>query len=483
MAHEDDYNDQADDNAGPPTGTGEMSYDDFLKYTGRSSGGGFLKDWKDEGQIDVWLPPMLAPQPRWQHRFIHIQDAKPKDAKDGDAKVPTIMQFRWNCIEREAILRKYRFRFDDGGAFAMNGTREHPPEDCPWDLFIEWVRTEIRQGRLDWMDPLFKLETDDDERIIRAGGFVGLTRTPKEKLTGAQREDMRRNDVDQSEEYKSDGRPALDYLVRCVEYNDPQGGILKTSVGDTLGQLIQNEIRNRITVTAKSRRPFDPRRDWLCLRWIYNDAKSFKEKYAIMTMTEEEPTREVLETLKDVPSIQDDIRKGDPRELLEKFQAAIVPGIKVPWDELFGPAIERANKADPFPTTKGTSQAKQQRQTQKTEVQKPKDQTPPKGQQKPQHAPENQTFNEAMNAKPDDDDGMVACDVCEKPMPETEFECPHCRSRFDPRTFKVVFNGPEEAKKEAERKAAEEAAKGKGDSSDSTPQPRAPARRRSQQAR
>lgn len=242
--------------------SGVIGYDAFLNHSSGGGGGAFLKSWRDDGSIDVWLHPKAPPGVRWAHSFWELKTFKKKAKNNEETEVEELRSYRWICHEREAILRRQRFRDDDigrradpaspsparvCGGIVGNGRREYPPEACPMCLLIEWVRDQIRDERIPWTSVLFTWTTKEgDEEIVTAGGFAGLFGRATNDYSREQLEQLRRAHVERDESYLEAGGARCDYLLRVVDSGNPADGCVIAPVADTLGRLVQKAIRDRI---------------------------------------------------------------------------------------------------------------------------------------------------------------------------------------------------------------------------------------------
>ena len=103
-----------------------------IEHSTTSKGSGFLKNWKEDGTITIWVHPTAPIYSLWGHSFRRYDTSK----DDNDNEVIEIRSMRINCLEKETLLKKQRFREKDG-------SREMPPVICPHCKSIEWVRAQI----------------------------------------------------------------------------------------------------------------------------------------------------------------------------------------------------------------------------------------------------------------------------------------------------------------------------------------------------
>jgi len=379
----------------------EMDLDGFITHSGSSSGAGFLERWRDDGEIDVWLHPKAGVAAVWSHSWPRVD---PGRAKDGKPATPRVRTSRFNCIEREAVLKKQRYRIDETDA------REFPPLTCPLCRTIEWVRAQIHAKRLSWVEPLFSFDAGDpeaDPTVILAGGWCGLFQKAKEKYSHDELVELKRAGVARDEAFMMNGYARLQYLLRVIPHADPGEAAVLAYEAQALGDKLKKVIRTRMEDLKEKG---DPRTYPVAFRWKYDENENFSDRYDVLAVTSLAITPEVRAAMDAAPpSIEEQLAPGNVRLLRASMEEhCLIQG--VPWDELFGPA-ERAldEQAGDEPAEEGDDGGYLAR-----------DPAPSKSVSAPTPAP------------PGDDDSMVACDACGTAMPVTEFDCPKCGAKYDP---------------------------------------------------
>jgi hypothetical protein len=430
--------------SGSKGSSGVVGYDEFLNHSSGGGGGSFLKSWKDDGQIDVWLAPAAGAGIRWAHSFWHVVKEKEKGGEEADV----VKSYRWICHEREIILRKQRFRGDDiglkpqgispaawedlqskGVGVIGNGSREYPPEVCPMCTMIELLREQVRTGRLSWTSPLFEWDLKDDSEIVTVGGFCGLFSRPKNDYAKVQLDAMRKAGVEQNEIFMENAGARCDYIMRVVSDADPQDGIVIAPVADSLGRKIQKAIKDRIEATKGA---FVPSRDPFCVRWKYDDSKDFEKKYDVVPLTEAKPNEDVLEALEgDLPPIDDMLAKGNVATLRAQMEKhCVLQG--VPWDHVFGAAEK--NEAASQDTTKGEPWDAARAANQAARAPEVAAQ-PAAAPQAPAAPPPAQPAQQAAGS----DDEPYECEVCGGAN-SSETRCRHCGAEYDSFTGALTYN-------------------------------------------
>src|SRR5262245_45512508 len=123
-------------------------YDEFYGHRSRELGGAFLKSWKKDGSVDIWLHTGCPPMPVWRHQFHKVEAVEDRNTREITRQV-------WSnnlvCHEREDVLKK-QYKFDN------DQNRLLPPRSCPACRLIDWVRIQVLDDKLDWTTPIFKFE-------------------------------------------------------------------------------------------------------------------------------------------------------------------------------------------------------------------------------------------------------------------------------------------------------------------------------------
>lgn len=369
----------------------EMGFDDFLDHSGTASGAGFLKNWKDDGSIDVWLHPKATVAVLWSHGGHRIDAVT--DRKTG-AVTRQVRGVRWNCLEKEVVLKKQRFRNDDD-------SREYPPQVCPHCLAQEWIRSAIQRGDISWIDPLFIFEGDDPEQdpvTIFAGGWCGLFQLKKEDYSREQLAELRKAGVRRDEAYLQSGIARMQYVLRVVQNSDPGDGALIAIESQALGDKLKKEVKKRMVDLGEDG---DPRVKPYAFRWTYDENKEFSDKYDVTVLSKLPVTDEIQAAFnEEPPSIQQLVEPPNLATMRSVFERYCqIQGI--PWDEIFAPAEQLFGKSS------------------RAEDEEEQDDDP---------LPEVGGSDEAATG---DDDDLIACDICETGMAADQAECPECGATYD----------------------------------------------------
>lgn len=235
------------------------STDDFLNHRGTEYGdSNYLKSWKDDGSIRVWLHTLKLPQPIWQHKFARVQVRTDKTTKVVRREV-----WGWTmvCREEEDILKSRRDRKDDG-------SRSSPPGRCPMCRLSEHVRSLVLSGKVDLTAPLWRIEGDDPAhtRIIYAGGVSAVIGN---KMSDADKAKCHQANLRIDRVSGQNLFAKLNYLFAVVNESDPAGGVRFTVETQSLGDSVKKVIRDERT-RNKNPDDGDPFKQPYCFEWIYN---------------------------------------------------------------------------------------------------------------------------------------------------------------------------------------------------------------------
>lgn len=406
-----------------------MNFDDWMNHKGSSGGGDVLK-WKEQGQVDVVLHPGAAPAVVWSHTWYGVG----KDKESGKEK---LLFKRFNSMESERVLQKQRFRRPDG-------SREFPPELCPFSLTLEWVRSQIEEGKISWVDPIFDIAAGEDGEIVHAGGFCNLF--GRDDLTEEELAELRKAGIRRDEAYTENGAARMQYVLPVIPYEEPVLGCVIAIETQTLGDKLKKCIRDRREDLGDEKG--DPRKAPVVFRWTFDEKKTFSNKYDVKVISslpvspdqlkdgapaaQVEKLEQLVAALEaQPPSIQKLVEPSNLVGLRKSFERFWVHAVKPPWDELFARAMAAA---------KGTPAALD-----------------------PDHAEDDEAGGEADDTTTSDDAAEsadeVACDKCGNGMPETADTCPSCGAKYvydDAKGYMVLAPEPkpEEAPKPRSRSAA-----------------------------
>ena len=385
-----------------------MSFDDWMEHKGSSGSGDYLKNWKEDGQIDVVLHPNGIPAVVWSHTWYDLY----KDKETGKEKV---RRYRFNSLESERVLTKQRFRRPDG-------TREFPPEICPFSLLVEWVRAAIEAGKISWVDQIFDIGSGDDGVIIHAGGFCNLF--GRDDLTDDELAELRKHGIRRDEAYTENGAARMQYVLPVISYDDPALGCVVAIETQALGDKLKKCIRDRREDLGDEKG--DPRNAPVVFRWVFDEKQAFAKKYDVKVISSApiDPKQlpqgaaatlvEKLEHLQaalasSAPPINKIVDPSNLVQLRRSFEKFWAHKVVPPWDELFARAMAAA---------KGTPAASAPEDFNPEELEGKSD------------SKSSDTADEGDTEAAGDDVEEVECDACHKGMPETADTCPHCGAKY-----------------------------------------------------
>ena len=389
-----------------------LGLDEFLGHSTRGGGSGaFLKNWKKDGEIEVWLHRTAPVYPLWAHGWHEVVEVEDRDSGE---KVMKVFNRRFVCHERELVLKKQRFREADG-------TREYPPEVCPACLLIEHVYQAIQNNKMDWTDTVFSFQGDDDQFNIEvlAGGLCGFFQ--KDDLSKQQQAELRKAGVRRDEAFKQNMLARCQYVLSVVDAGDPSEGVQTaleaTSLGDKLKLAIKHEVKRRKERGNPAKHPYP-------FALSYDENKQFAERYDVVAL-ETEPSDEILRLISgDAPDLTELVTPSNCMSFRSQVEAHLVEGspLRGALDEIFAPA-EKAGLMD-APASPPKGQRDRERQARTPEVS-----TEPKGRAAPAPAKGKQ--------EPAPEQDTIQCDHCDADMTGDSLQCDACGATYQDGTGKL----------------------------------------------
>lgn len=375
-----------------------MNIDEFLGHSTRGEKKTFLRKWKEDGSVLVWLHTMSSMVSIWSHQVPNVVAFEDRETRK---KTKQVWGQDVNCWETEDLLKRQNFRDRSTGA------RELPPEVCPICKLTEWLRDQVETGGLDLATPVMRFEGDDPTKttIIHAGGAYDAFRG--DKLDEAQKNSLKKAGVFLKQAWRENMRARLKYLFVVVNDAKPKDGIQIAIESSLLGDKMKLAIRSRIKAHNAGAHPNpslgNPILHPYPFQWEYDEAAvSFGDKYNVVAM-DTVPLRPEIDKLirhTDPPNLDSTLEKANPTLLRARLEQHAL--IDMPWDDFFS-AVPSSTRERP--TTQEVSQAR-----------------PP---QRPVPA------QQRAPAPPPEDDNIVACDQCEKPMDARDSVCPHCHFSYE----------------------------------------------------
>jgi hypothetical protein len=361
--------------------------DDFLNHKSRRSGGTFLKDWKKDGSIVVWLHTKHVPMAVWSHGLPRVVA---REDRNGGAPRKEIWGGSYVCHEKESVLLDQYRRDEDGH-------RDNPPKRCPLCGMLEWTRTMVETKKLSWTRPMFKFEGTDPTKtqVFLAGGIYGAFGA--KNLTPEQRDELAKLGVYQTNAFKQNVMARLGYLLVVVSNADVQAGAQIAQVTGLLGDKVKDCIRKARQPNVLGPERGNPFVNPYAFEWSYSEKALPSNKYDVIR-AEGVPLTPLIERAirgpaVDVTALRTPFDFASMRAILEKH--CLLPKGLVPWDRFFAPPAQEDDFGDV-----GT--------------------VPDVGE-----APAVET------AAAEDDEELFACDECGKPIHANDAVCPHCGCVYD----------------------------------------------------
>lgn len=373
--------------------------DDFLNHKGSEGGGGKrLKSWaKDPGYMNFWLHTKQMPCSVWFHRIPELVIRQDKDDRTVTKK--NVWGRQHACWEDESILKKQRFRTQDG-------TREHPPMKCGICRMIEAIRELITDGKIQDTDVLFEFTGSDDpteNKVLYAGGMVNLW---KDGMPSEEKERLKKHGIFMSKVWDQNAMAKLSYVFAGVNHDAPSDGLQIAVQTQLLGDKVKRTIRNEIA--SKDGDDGNPFIKPYCIRFVYKaEEKKFDDKYDALRIDRLKLSPEIEKIIRgDRPDISRFTRKfnqKDMRAVLEKHATPLAKQM-LPWDDIFDvPDFE----------------AKPEEEEQET-----KKSSPPPAREEPK--PSGRTRVQEPPAEEMGD----PCDDCGAPMTKTQTKCKKCGATY-----------------------------------------------------
>lgn len=386
-----------------------MGLDEFLGHTSTARGGGRAKTakWKDRTppQMDTWLHTRGKIIALWKHGWQRLVERE----EDG-RKVLLVWSADFNCWEPEAVLKKQYQRYDDG-------RRKVPPTTCPMCLVNEYIRDQVRTGKLSWTAPVFEFKGTEDRQVLTAGGMCKLF--DAKDLTRGQLDELRRAGIRRDEAWKQNTQAKCSYVFQIVDNDDLDAGVQVAIETTALGYAVKDTIREQMEGLGEQEG--NPLRTPYAIRWKYRpDEVEFAKKYAALALPKLRLEPKVRELIYDaaLPDLQPFIERGNPEGLRAIMEKTAL--IAFPWDQLFEPA-DRARGKQSEPTEPRPVQAQVPAGTSRRQLQEP-----PK----------------AKGGEFPPGTVTVPCDTCGKAMPETATECWNCGAKYEVTVEEPVAQAP-----------------------------------------
>jgi len=374
--------------------------EEFLSHRASEKSGDFLK-WREDGEVDVWLHTKVMPIALWQHR---IPTVVVLDDRDSGEQVTRVWSRPYNCPEDEGILKK-QYRTDD------TGRRKFPPRTCPVCKLLNWLEVAVQERVIGWTQPFLQFEADDPEEsiIIHAGGAYGSYR--EEDMDPDDKRMLKDEGISLRESFKENMMAKMSYLFAVCVNSAPEAGVQVAVETGGLGDEVKDVIEK--AVKSLGRQGGDPFLNPYAIKWIYDKKQPRPDrKYSAVRMEQMPLTPAVAEVIRGPkPDLSGYLQPFDPVTMRTMLERHCTVRQLVPWDQIFaGAARPQATAAD-FPYG-ANAPAQSTMQTAQTTFRIPATQQQP--------SPPGVI----------DEDEIVGCDGCGKPMLAVAPQCPHCGKQY-----------------------------------------------------
>jgi hypothetical protein len=447
------------------------SLDGWLGHKPRSGGGNFVKGWKKKpGYFNSWMHVKRLPLAIFRHSFP--TPTLVKDKENNGEQVKHIFTKKFTCHETQEVLsHPWRDK--------TTGEREKPPERCGkckfadflWMNILSWLEThkweapadepkmgkwvEKKKGKGEGIDPCatlfdFVSEAKDEENVkMTVGGYCGFF--SQKELPADLKKAMARAKIRGDEAWKENTNPKCEYAMTVVDNDEISKGLQIAVETQALGE----KVKEVITKTFKSTEQNIQKQPY-CIRWDYDEKKSFSEKYDATAMLKMKPSARVLKLIRgeapDLTELKTPFNQIAMRAIYEK--ACLLPEGVVDWDaifpdeeqiekwksedELMAEADEAAAKSDAEDEDEDEASDSDDDEDEEEEDEEEEDDDAEEEEKAPKSKTNakaaSKTTSKKKDAEEDDSDGdeqMVKCDECGKPMKLSASKCPHCGHEYD----------------------------------------------------
>lgn len=328
---------------------------DFLTEKTQRAGFNRLRNWREDGEVVVWLHTNSRIHKRGFHMIPYVGIKK----DEGTGK------------ERKAILFFAFVCHEDVMEVIREGKR-HVPKHCPLCRLIHWLKGngDIGDSETIWDSSVNDRKRD---RICSKADFTG--------------------DTEGGGDWRLSFKAALQYIIAVIDDGKPGEGIRIAAEKFSLGEKIKSAVQKRID--SEGVEAGDPDRNPYAFKWVFNpDARVKTDYYDAYPFLQAKLTDEIAELLKaPEQDLTGWIAPGDTKRLREIMDAhVVVEGVDL--DVLFDNVLP--NQGTPSPDEEVEADAEPEVETKKTEskpaktrsvAEKPKPE-PKKAEPKPAPEPE-----------------------------------------------------------------------------------------------
>lgn len=410
-----------------------MAINDWLKKKrgqGRSS---FLKSWKADKTIRVWLHTADEAQPCdvYRHNIPTLVTIKGRNGEEDKVRIFTK---NYVCHETEETLegQYWRVKEQDATDERPLGSREHPIERCGLCKLVEWSReqallaraTKGKQG-IGWTTKAFKFEGVDDKgrpetKYLHIGGIPNLFGA--KDLSDEQKAGLKKAGifVGGDDGAWAENMYAKQQTVFCiVDDAKPENGVQVAVETGLLGEKVKEVINKEL----KRRGPQkgNPQTHPYCIEWEYKKAEAqFNKKYDATALDEVKATPQILKLIRgeapDTTDAKKPFNQQAVRAMLERH-CVLEKGV-VPWDELFPTKEQEETWREEDAATKVEDEKLRAEINADGTPEEPADREDVEG---------NDPAHDHEIADPDEE---VECNQCAKVIKMSDAKCPHCGKEY-----------------------------------------------------
>lgn len=385
------------------------SIDDFLKHKGREGGSQFLRGWKKDGYLEVWLHTKQFPIALWQHSWPRKFTSEKEDVK----KVAFYMVGH-NCHENERVLKAQSKKTPDG-------KRQVPPEKCPLCNLAVVLEEMVLDGEILWTDPIFRFTGATDPKdnvVLHAGGIYGAF---GDDMTDAEKEQLKQAGIhlrtaDGGGAWAENTLAKLKYVFAVVDQNNVKDGVQILVETGLLGQCVQKVINDRIDSAGPTKG--NPAVTPYAIKLVYNaNEKAWNKKYEARYMEKYELRPQVEELIRgEKPDLKRVVQPFNTKALRASMEQYLVPGVKLNFDRIFA-GVKDLDENEPSEDTEFPHGAN----AKKPEEEKKQEAAPPAGRR-----------GRRKEAAPPPEEKMGdPCEDCGAPMRADQTKCGKCGAQYD----------------------------------------------------
>lgn len=401
------------------------SLDGFVNHNTRASSGKFLKGWKENGHIFVFLHTQQLPIGLWRHNFPTLVVREDRDTRRVERH---IWGQSYNCHESEEILISQNFRDK------ATKKRDKMPERCPLCRLIEhvWQRVNV-VGDISWVAPIFRFDGADDPRensIIHAAGiYNAFTSNAAAKFTDGQKAELQAANIFPSEAWKENAKAGLNYVFTIVNAEKPTDGVMVTVEKQSLGDRVKNVINDALESMGVE--AGNPTINPYCIEFIFNDSeRDINKKYHARRIDRIALTPDIERLIRSEPPNIDQVLKPFS---IQTFRAQVEKHLVVDLDlDWIFDVPDEEDSDDQFPPPDGGEESESAEDAPSGRV--PEVNTKPEPKPEPAPEPAKAGGRKQKAAKepeiPPEELGDP-CDTCKAPMRKGQLKCEKCGTEYE----------------------------------------------------